>query len=490
MRIYPSEQIREWDAFSIQQEGISSFQLMQRAAFTCFQWLKSHVQKSERVVVLCGPGNNGGDGLLIAAYLHLQGFRVEVYGDKVPKTGEREEALNYCMSTGLLLRDLAGANLDAIYLIDCLFGHGLKRPLEGDYLDLIQKINASQGERISIDIPSGMPSEAQDSVFINFVRADHVVTFQQPKQTFFLDEYGAFTGKWTVLDIGLSANFQGQTGPYLLDDAFIGNLIRSKPRFSHKGSFGSTLLVGGSGQFPGAISLATMGCLLSGVGKTFVACSSVARAACLGLAPEAIFIEGDDLKTCFVHIENQDFTCVGVGPGLGQEEGISAQLLTPLFMKKSSWVIDADALNLIAGGKVKFPEGEKVITPHPGEFDRLTQFHQSTAERWKTAAGWSRDHATVVVLKGTHTAVFMPDGRHFINATGNAGMAKGGSGDVLCGWIAGYIGRGYPVDEAALIAVYLHGLAADIAVKEIAMDALKASDIIRFGESAAKKWEN
>ncbi|HCS20069.1 MAG TPA: hypothetical protein DIW47_05820 [Bacteroidetes bacterium] len=490
MQILPSEQIREWDAYSISQEGISSFQLMQRAAFVCFQRLKPHLLKSEKIAVCCGPGNNGGDGLLIAAYLFQFGYRVQVCAATGRSGGERSEALAYCLSAGLEVNELTALDPTAPVIIDALFGHGLTRPLKGEYLELVQKINASAARRIAIDIPSGMPSEPQDDVFSVFVRADEVLTFQRAKQSFFLDEYGAYIGSWTVLDIGLSGSFRSEKGIYLLDDAFIGGLIHTKPRFSHKGSFGSTLLVGGSEQYPGAICLATSGCLLSGVGKTFVACSTTARAACLNLAPEAIYIEGDDHAGLLLNSENQSYTCIGVGPGLGQKEGVAEILLAGLFKRTNNWVIDADALNLIAKGRAIFPEGPKVITPHPGEFDRLTGVHHSTGERWKTAREWSRKHATVVVLKGAYTAVFLPDGRQFINATGNSGLAKGGSGDVLCGWIAGYIGRGYPVDEAVLIAVYLHGLAADLAVKDIARDALKASDIIRYGERVAIKWEN
>ncbi|MHB1278547.1 MAG: NAD(P)H-hydrate dehydratase [Bacteroidia bacterium] len=490
MRVLSSEQIREWDACSIEQEGITSFQLMQRAAFTCFRWLKRHLEKSGKISVCCGPGNNGGDGLLIAAYLHQAGYRVQVFAAPDKQGGDRSEALAYCRSAGLAVNTLSALDTDVAYLIDALFGHGMTRPLSGEYLSLVQKINVSNARRIAIDIPSGMPSEPQEVVFTNFVRADEVLTFQQAKQSFFLDEYGAFIGKWTVLDIGLSRSFHPETGPFLLDDPFIGSLIRTKPRFSHKGSFGSTLLVGGSDQYPGAISLATRACLLTGVGKTFVACGPQARVGCLLLAPEAIYIEGDLPHKLFQHLEHQNFTCIAAGPGLGQDPAMTDFLLSPLLKKKSNWVIDADALNLIAAGRVEFPDGGKVITPHPGEFDRLTRVHHSTAERWKTAREWSRNNASVVVLKGAYTSVFMPDGRQFINSTGNEGMAKGGSGDVLCGWIAGYIGRGYPVDEAALIAVYLHGLAADLAVKEIAKDALKAGDIIRYGERVAKKWEN
>ncbi len=490
MQILSSDQIREWDAFSVKQEGITSFQLMQRAAFMCFRWLRAHLDKSGKISVCCGPGNNGGDGLMIAAYLFQSGYRVQVFASEGRPGGERAEALAYCRTIGLEVKTLSGLDTDVAYIIDALFGHGLTRPLKEEYPELLRKINASGARRIAIDVPSGMPSGPQEVVYSDFVMAEVVLTFQQAKQSFFLDEYGSFIGKWEVLDIGLSADFRADSSLFLVDDTLISSMIRTKPRFSHKGSFGSTLLVGGSDQYPGAISLATGACLLSGVGKTFVACAPNARAACLTLAPEAIYMEGEDPGSLYKNSADQHFTCIAVGSGLGQSEAMTDFLLTPLFRKKSKWVIDADALNLIAAGRAKFPEGEKVITPHPGEFDRLTRVHHCTAERWKTAAAWSREKNLVIVLKGAYTAVFMPDGRQFINSTGNAGMAKGGSGDVLFGWIAGYIGRGYPVDEAALIAVYLHGLAADLAVKEISRDALKAGDLILYGESVAKKWEN
>lgn len=488
MKLFPSKFIKEWDNLSIKQERISAFQLMQRASWLCFKRLKKHLDKSKTIAVCCGPGNNGGDGLLIAAYLYQEGYRVHLFANPESKSPERDLAYDYCIKKQLEIKALVAFNAGCDVIVDALFGHGLERPLEGSYLNLVNTINSASSECISIDIPSGMPSEPQDKTFPDFVQADLVLSFQIPKQTFFLDEYGSKIGRWEIVDIGLAANFDADGVPIWLDEERIKSIYTSKARFSHKGSYGNTLLVGGSEQYPGAIVLTALACLTTGVGKTFVATPPQSTASCLTQAPEAIYLTGQG-ESLIKSIENHRYTSIAVGPGLGRSSE-SNHLIQELFRHKSKWIIDADALNSIAETEIAFPEGEVVITPHPGEFDRLTHVHGTTAERWETAKRWSVEKQVVIVLKGAYTSIFFPDGRQFVNSSGNAGLAKGGSGDVLTGLIAGYIGRGYSVYDGVLIAVYLHGLAADEAIRSMSIDALKATDIVSAASRLGKKWEN
>jgi len=489
MKVYASKEIKEWDRFSIEEEGIQSFQLMQRAAASCFRWIQRKYTRESEIDILCGPGNNGGDGLLVAAYLFQRGYTIACYAIEGGASIDRQLALDYAEKQGLKLYPLSDySGKKEHLLIDALFGHGMTRPLQGEFARLVKGINELNATVISIDIPSGMPSEAQNEFFPLFIRAKHIVSFQQPKQSFFLDEYGSTIASWELLDIGLSQAFSADA-PVLLDERETRSRFIEKPRFSHKGTFGSTLLIGGALHYPGAISLFTLGALASGVGKTFVACPDNASETCKTLAPEAIYLPncGQDILSLAPNLSPYD--SVGIGPGLGMDKQ-TEDLVLNLFSQSNRWVIDADALNILAKHPDVLPKGEVLITPHPGEFDRLTHTHSTTGARWKTAQILSKDKGWVVVLKGAYTSIFFPDGRQFINSSGNAGLAKGGSGDVLCGLITGLLARGYSVEDGALIAVYLHGLAADRLSLTQSKDGIKAQELIPAIETISKQWEN
>lgn len=492
MRIYSSEEIKEWDAFTCRQEEIDSFMLMQRAAYQCAMRLQKLVAKTQTVQVCCGPGNNGGDGLLIAAYLFRLGYSVYLYATDGKGSADREKALAYAQQA-LPVIPLAGLlpAVAADVTIDCLFGHGLQREADTLYKEIILKINSNAATVISIDIPSGMPSEPQDSVFQTIVKANVTLTFQRRKQSFFLDEYAQHCGRVEVLDIGLSPLYSPDTtSPFLVGEGYAKGLFSPKTRFSHKGTYGSVLLTGGSIQYPGAMHLCIGAALASGVGKTFVAVPEAIRTSCRTRFPEAIYLDGYNGEALTSLPANEPYTATAVGPGMGQLPQTEKAFGDAHPARDRPLVMDADALNLLSRRKdFPFPDN-CVLTPHPGEFDRLTRPHSSTGERWKTAASYSKQKQVVVVLKGAYTAVFFPDGKCYLNNSGNAGLAKGGSGDVLTGFMAGLMGRGYPVHDAVLLAVYLHGSAADKIITGTSMDGLRAGELIDQLRQQLAEWEN
>ncbi|MBI1221480.1 MAG: NAD(P)H-hydrate dehydratase [Bacteroidetes bacterium] len=485
-----SEAIRAWDRFSEEAEGIRSFQLMQRAAYGCFIYLKNHLDRTIPTAVCCGPGNNGGDGFLIAAYLNRAGFRILIFESGPGGSHDRQMARQFALDNACEMHPLSHLlHGNYRYIIDALFGHGLSRPLEKEYAEITKWISDSKLV-YSIDMPSGMPSEPQAEVFSDFVKGADVLTFQCEKLCFFLDEYRKYINNVQVIDIGLSPHFpRNESGPYLLEEESVSTLYRIKQRVSHKGSFGSTLLIGGSSRYPGSILLAAEASLYTGVGKTFISTTHLPRTIGPSRNPEVIWLKESGMEVMEFTPDIHSYSAVGVGPGLGQDKR-TQDALFQLFQKETKWILDADALNFLAIHPEVEPFGKVIITPHPGEFDRLTHPHQSTGERWKTAAELAIVKKWVVVLKGSFSAVFFPDGTRFINTSGNAGLAKGGSGDVLCGLISGYVGRGYSVEEAALIGVYLHGLSANELSKRKSLDSILASDLVHEIGRITKRWES
>lgn len=490
MRLYASEQIKAWDQFTVQKEGIASFQLMQRAAKACYDWVVKRYSPEIQMQVLCGPGNNGGDGLLIAAYLQQRNYQVEVYAMDGGNSADRAQALTYAEEKGVKIQALnAFIPKHDVIILDALFGHGMTRPITGDLAQLINGINASGVPVISMDIPSGMPSEPQEEYYNTFIKNATVLTFQSPKLSFFLDEYGGEIAHWQVVNIGLHPDFDGRLVAVWMDESFIRSLFQEKERFSHKGSFGNALLIGGSSKYPGAIALSALGCLASGAGKTFIASPKESALSCQAIAPEAIYLQGTGTTHLNAVPDCSAYSAIGIGPGLGQEK-VTEMAILSCFKEPSNWVIDADAVNILARNPKANPEGNTVITPHPGEFDRLAHKHSDMGSRWITAERVSREKNWVIVLKGAYTTVFFPDGRRFVNGSGNAGLAKGGSGDVLCGLMTGLIARGYSVEDGVLIAVYLHGMAADRLNLVKSKDSMKATDLIPEIEGICKQWEN
>jgi yjeF C-terminal region, hydroxyethylthiazole kinase-related len=370
-------------------------------------------------------------------------------------------------------------------IIDGLFGTGLNKPLTGGFATLVKSINKSKASVISIDIPSGMFAEDNSgNTKGTFIKANKTFTFQFPKMAFFLPEDGEFVGEWEVLNIDLhpEAISKTTTSNYYLRKENVEKIIKSRSVFSHKGTFGHALLIAGSYGKMGAAVLSSKGCLRAGAGLLTVHVPEKGNVIMQTSVPEAM-LDVDLNEKYFSEITffPKKYNAVGIGPGLGTEQISSDAFFQLLRQIKVPLVLDADALNLLDSPEKidRIPEGT-ILTPHVGEFNRLAGVSPvvSSYQRLLAAIEFAAQTKTYVVLKGAYTAVCTPERNCFFNETGNPGMATAGSGDALTGIILGLLAQGYSSRDAAILGVYLHGLAGDIAAKKLSQEGLMASDII------------
>ena len=468
-------------------EPISSAMLMERAASALYGWMAAHISPSTHIVVLCGPGNNGGDGLVLARMLHQNGFWVEVHhlepvhcSPDFSLNLERLRQLNLHVGA---IHDHAPPIASSSLVVDALFGSGLSRPLQGTLAALVEHINASGARVVSIDMPSGMLGEGH-RISHPTVRAHVCLTLGQPKLSLLLPEARAYAPRWEVLDIGLHPQALAEVpSPYQMPTpADIGILMRPLSPFAHKGSQGHVLVVGGSAGTMGAALLCAHGASRSGAGLVTAHVPEAALPLLLQQSPEV-------LSSCGSSIAPRRYTAAAIGPGLGTSDG-AVQLLTELLQRASyPLLLDADALNIVAQRPTLWnavPKGT-VITPHLKEFERLFGAAASGYERLQQARCAAQQHGVVVVLKGAYTQVCLPSGEVHINPTGNAGMATGGSGDVLAGLVAGLMAQGYPPEQAAIVGVFVHGLAGDLAAQKLGPMGMNSADIANFVAVALKQ---
>lgn len=495
MKILTAAQIREIDAYTIANEPIESVDLMERAAQGCFQWIKGNLGQYRRVKILVGPGNNGGDGLAIARMLAEDKKVVEVILLNSPEKLSPDALSNYNRLPKVIkvwyasdteqLPDIQSNDL----VIDALFGSGLTRPLTGLAALVVKHINQAQACVVAIDIPSGLP--CNENTFDdpqNIVQATFTLTFQQPKLAFLFSENNRYTGNVVIIDINLMPEaIRMQESPYyFLDKKDIRSLIMPRSKFSHKGTFGHGLLVAGSYGKMGAAILSSRACLRTGVGLLTAHIVTRGYEIIQVATPETIVSidPGSEYLSTIPEIEPYD--AIGIGPGIGTNDFTGFMMHQLMKSVKVPMVLDADAINLLSlhpSWVDELPENS-VITPHPGEFDRLTGKSNSGFERFIKQRKYSIEHKIIVVLKGAYTSITAPDGTCWFNSTGNPGMATAGSGDVLTGIILSLLAQGYRPLDAALTGVYLHGLAGDIASSKVGEEALIASDIINnLGEA-------
>jgi hydroxyethylthiazole kinase-like uncharacterized protein yjeF len=500
LKIFTARQIRECDAFTIQEEGIASAVLMERAADACATWLLHNYDSATPVLVVCGMGNNGGDGLALARILLQGGFSASAVILKHTAQFSPDAAHNLT-----LLHQLAPENVrileegqflsdlpEDILVIDALFGTGLNRPLEGWAAAFVQELNELPNTIIAIDIPSGLPADSLPDISAAVIRAKHTLSFQFYKRSFLHRETAGLTGLVHVLDIGLSRQYMESTHSQynITDDATAAALYKPRDPFGHKGSFGKVQLVGGSYGKMGAIALSTRAALKSGAGLVFTAAPAAGYTILQVLNPEAMFIEaGEDYVA---HINAEEKAVLGIGPGMGQAPETAAALFRFITTCDHSLVLDADALNILASGNNALhllPAGT-ILTPHPKEFERLFGTAKNSMLQVELARANAMKYNICIVLKGHHTAVVLPSGACWYNVTGNAGMATGGSGDVLTGIITALLAQGYTAGDAAQLAVFLHGRAGDLAAAQSGQEALIAGDLTAWLGAAFKSLQS
>ncbi|MEO6330718.1 MAG: NAD(P)H-hydrate dehydratase [Ginsengibacter sp.] len=493
MKIFSSSQIKEWDNYTIAHEPVTSIKLMERAAKTCYEWLIENQFHKKAFKIFCGKGNNGGDGLALARMLTENKYTASVYILETGRLGTNDFQINLAR-LHIVTDDIhfiqseehfPKINDDEI-IIDALFGTGLNKPLVEITGKLIHHLNHSDGIIISIDVPSGLYTDKSSEENI-VIKADYTLTFQQYKLAFMMAENEQYFGEIILLDINLHPKFYGQNDSQyeLIDISLAKSLYKPRKPFSNKGDFGHACLLAGSYGMMGAAVLAAKACLKSGVGKLTCAVCKKGYDIMQISAPEAMCkVYGNTFIKDFKDFK--DFKALGIGPGIGMYES-HVELLQLLFREFTNpIVIDADALNVISENKnllFSFPQN-CIITPHPKEFDKLFGKSNNDFERIELAFEKSQKYKIYIVLKGHHTLITTPYKRGYFNSTGNAGMAKGGSGDVLTGIVTGFVAQGYSCLEACLLGVYLHGVAGDIAANKFTQEAMIAGDIINsLGQS-------
>lgn len=478
MTVLTKASVREAERKAVE-SGIFSFtQLMGIAGKAAAEKIRSAYDiKGKRIAVVCGKGNNGGDGFVCADALKLQ-TQVDViipFGEP-----ETQDARHYFDSLcGVNIKSTLEGKYDIV--IDALFGIGLNRPLQKEAVELIEKINSMNCIKIAIDIPSGIETDS-GAVMGAAVKADMTVTFIALKPCFLLPEGSDYCGKTVVADIGVK--------PYKSDYYLIEKPIFPARRHNaHKGDFGTALMICGSYGMCGAAILAARGTLRSGVGiLRAVICDSI-YSPFTAAVPEAVCVpvktgetgtaDSSDGKI-YQHISSSD--AVLIGCGMGNNEDTLKILENVIKNADCPIVIDADGINALSQRINIIGEAKKeiILTPHPGEMARLCGVTSSEIEKDRVyyASKTAKEMNVILALKGANTIVALPDGRIFFNTTGNPGMATGGSGDVLAGITVSLLAQGIPCDEAVKSAVYIHGGAGDLAAKQFGEMGMLPSDII------------
>lgn len=494
MKIVSAQQLYEADRISIKNQGITAIDLMERAATLCFHWIDKRLNGNKVLIhVFCGTGNNGGDGLVIARLLHQYGYHIKTHvlncGSKRSEAFltnyERLKELGVWPEVISCVSELPAVSENDI-VIDAIFGLGLTRAPEGIIKEVIQFINSSNAYILSIDFPSGMFADKPVLDKESVVRSNYTLTFQTPKLAFLLPENQAYSALWEVLDIGLDREYldQVKTNYYIQYKEDILPLYRMRQRFSHKGDFGHTLILGGSFGKIGATVLASRAALTIGSGLVTAYIPKCGYQILQTAIPEVMVEVDGEHELEYFNFEVKP-NAIAIGPGMGTAAKTSEGLYAFLKKNKQPLVIDADAINILSANKdwYKLVPKDSVLTPHPKEFERLAGTWKNDFDKLDRLLALSEKYQWVIVLKGAFTAIAYR-GILYFNSTGNPALATAGSGDVLTGIITGLIAQGYKPVEAAQMGVYLHGSAADLAMDQQVYETFTASDCIA-GLSAA-----
>jgi len=488
MRILSTAEIRQADRYTIENEPISSINLMERAAKTVFDRLREDYEQADDIAIICGMGNNGGDGLVIARLLAEKNISVDVFIIKHREKGSEDFHTNLIRLNEIGIEPIWVENSDFVQkirpsaiVIDCILGSGLSSPLKGLILEAVNGLNTLPNYKIGIDVPTGLfgeKNEENDSDGV--LRVNSTYTFHAPRLSFFDPDWGRFTGSWEVVDIGLMDDGHSGVLPYhSLTGDEVSRLVHEREKFSHKGSYGHVLVLAGSKGMLGAGHLASSSALQVGAGKVTwhvpEDCWSTAQL----YSPEVMISVDEEFGQSSRFPLRGDYNSAVFGPGIGisdQTEGLLKQALNTI---QTPVVFDADALSLLGDNPtlLAFLPKDSVLTPHPGEMDRLLGKRYRGWDQIEAARDFAVQKKTHLVLKGAHSAVCTPSGDVYFNTTGNPGMATAGSGDVLSGVIGGLLATGYPVLQATILGVYLHGLAGDFATFNRGAESVVASDI-------------
>lgn len=494
--------IAQADRQTIQNRPVKSIDLMEEASRALFDSIMDLEESIyvEKWLVLCGKGNNAGDGLALARILASYKEVVDVAlvfpeSEMTAETALNLERLKACDNSTDTLNifypeavseesflEKYSSQADSLVVVDALLGHGVRGPVREPLLSLIRRLNASGLRVWSLDLPSGMPTEPAVDFIPETVKAERTFSIALPKLSMMFPESGAAAGRLHLVPLHLDENYIASSdSPYIwIDEYDIRRIISAHGRneFAHKGQQGHALLVCGSVGMTGAAVLSAGAALRSGCGLLTVHLPESERAVMHMAHPSAIVSPDPAPHFSVLPQASGKYTAVGVGCGLGTHED-SADALHRLMQWGKPMVLDADALNILSSHQEwldSVPAGS-VLTPHLGELCRLVGDWHNPSERMALALGLARRTRSCVVVKGAHTMTVTPDGQYLFNGNGNPGMAKGGSGDVLTGLMTGLLARGFSAVEAAVCAVWYHGMAGDSAAAAFGEDSMNSEDI-------------
>jgi len=502
MKIFTTNQIREIDFATLKNQDISEYVLVKRVANELAGRLcNSFLKHDLKTVIFAGKGNNGNDAIATATLLKGRGIDCDLFiaeeensGERLPGTRERLLS-DYIICTNSKpqfireIGDIPSISADSI-IIDGIFGTGISGTPKGIFRELIDAINLSPANVISIDIPSGMAGDAPAVIDHDcIVKANHTLTLEFPKLPFFLKESYPYTGEWEIVNIGLDSEMSDKlaSGYYMIDKETVRSILRKRGRHSHKGDYGHGLLIAGSRGMAGAAVLSAKSAMRAGAGLLTTIVPQELYSIMQISVPEAM-CEATEGSSDNMEIPAEKYSAAAIGPGLGRSLLSVKKLEYLLTSYKRPVVFDADAINIIASDMnlMKRVPDCSIFTPHPGEFRRLAGEWSDSYEAISKQKAFSSEYNVIVVLKGAYTSISTPDGEVWFNSTGNPGMATAGSGDVLTGVILALLTQGYSPKESALAGVFIHGLAGDIALTSVGEESLIASDIISNLGSAFK----
>jgi len=492
VKIFSKEQIYEGDRLTATKQNIASTDLMERAGSQIFNWIDKRMQGAQVPIhVFCGIGNNGGDGLVLARHLVTHGYNVFCYVVNCSDKRSKDFLINYDRIKNVTkdwptllscTEEFPEIDSDDI-IVDAIFGIGLNRPADAWVKALFNHFKASKAFTLAIDMPSGLYANSVPEDENGVVWADYTLSFASPKLVFFLPETEKYTLQWEVLDIGLDPEFlrTTETEAEIIGKYDILPLYKQREKFAHKGSYGHSVILGGSYGKIGAVLLASRGALSVGSGLITSYIPKCGYTAMQSAFPEAMVItDSDDEIITRVQMDIKP-TVIGVGVGMGTHKKTIHAFKSFLEENKTPLVIDADGINILAKQKALLKQLPKdtILTPHPKELERLIGKWTDDFDKLEKAKAFAKTHNLILIIKGAHT-VTVAKGRLFINSTGNPGLATAGSGDVLTGMITGLIAQGYAPKAAAIFGVYLHGKSADIALEDYGYQSLISSHVIEY----------
>jgi hydroxyethylthiazole kinase-like uncharacterized protein yjeF len=492
MKILSKEQIYKGDIVSAQKQNITSTELMERAGTQIFNWLHIRMQGAQVPIrIFCGIGNNGGDGLVIARHLINHGYNVFTYVVNFSDNRSKDFLINYdrikTVTTNwpILLtceEEFPEIDKDDI-IVDAVFGIGLNRAAVDWVKNLFIHFKNSKAFTLSVDMPSGLYADKTPEDENGVVWANHTLSFATPKLVFFLPDTAKYTQQWELIDIGFDLEYiqSLDTEAELIGKYEVLPMYKPREKFSHKGTFGHSLIIGGSYGKLGAVVLASKAALAAGAGLVTSYIPKCGYQVLQSSFPEAMVITDKNENEIADINFDIDPTVIGVGVGIGTSTATKEAFEVFLQTNKAPLVIDADGLNILASKRalLKLLPEYTVLTPHPKELERLIGKWKDDFEKLKKVKSFCKKYKLIVVVKGANTISVFPD-KIYVISTGNPGLATAGSGDVLTGIITGLISQGYDPLSAAIFGVYLHGRAADIAVEDFGYQSLLASHITNY----------